>query len=100
MSLYDAFGDVEAEPDTSTIILGQLQKPFEDFVQLVGWDPRTGVAYGEAQVTSGALGAHGDLAAWRCELDRVTEKVDEHLKDARRIECRHGQRRHELNRKR
>jgi hypothetical protein len=81
MSLYDTLGDVEAEARAASIIPGDLKGPLENRFQLIGGDPRARVADGEAYFVSDAFDVGDYSPVWRGELDRVTEKIDEHLKN-------------------
>src|SRR5688572_24462232 len=100
MSVDDASGDVEAEPDAASIVPADLVEPLEDGFQLVARDAHARIRDRETEVLRGPLDANEDLAACRGELDGVAEQVDEHLEDARGIELRRRRRRDDLGRQR
>ena len=62
-----------------------LTETLEDVRQEAGIDAAAGIPHADVDRTIGSLDGHGDGAARRRELHRVSEQVDEHLLEAVRI---------------
>ena len=58
VALHNGLGDVETEPDTSSIILGHLKKPHEHGLQFVGGDSDAGVTDRKANLVSETVPLH------------------------------------------
>jgi hypothetical protein len=96
MTLYDAPGDIETESDAPSVVLRDLNVALENSLEFVGRDPDAVVVDSESQLFSDALDADSHRPTSRRELDRVAEKVDEHLENPRSIERNERQRRNNL----
>ena len=83
VTLHNGLGDVETESDTSSVILGHLKKPHEHGVQFVGGDSDAGVTDRKANLVSEAFDVNDNSPVSRRELDRIAQKIGEHLKNPR-----------------
>ena len=83
VALHNGLGDVETESDTSPVILDHLNKPHEHGFQFVGGDSDAGVTDREANLVSDAFDVNDDSPVSRRELDRIAQKIGEHLKNPR-----------------
>jgi len=98
--LHNAFGDIQAQSDTPSIILCDLNEPIEDRFQLVLGNPRTRIVDTEENLFAALFDAHDHPTAGGRELDRVVQEVAEHLKNPCGIERDGRQRWHDLRHQR
>ena len=83
VALHNGLGDIETESDASSIILGHLKTSHEHCFQFVGGDSDADVTDREANLVSEAFDVNENSPASRRELDRIAQKIGEHLKNPR-----------------
>ena len=83
VALHNGLGDVETESDTSSIILGHLKKPHEHGFQFVRGDSDAGVTDRKANLVAEAFDVNDNSPVSRRELDRIAQKIGEHLENPR-----------------
>src|SRR5450432_3944588 len=86
VSLNNALGDVETEPNASSVVLVDLDVRLEDRSKLVVRNSAARVAHGKAHLLTGAADADDDEPVGRSELNCVRKQVDENLKYPRCVE--------------
>ena len=87
MCLDDSLCNRKPQPDTTTIGSLTLIESPENVWQLISRDTGTGIGNYEMRLVLARSSAQGYLSARRGELDRIANKVRQHLLNARRIDA-------------
>src|SRR5437763_9746225 len=83
--VHDPLGDGEPQTGAQPRGLPRLPEALEDMRELIRCDPGPGVGDREMDLAIGKLGPDRDRAAFRGELDRISDQVREDPKDPRPI---------------
>src|SRR4051812_23245268 len=96
MTFDDALGDEQAEPDAPAIVFRQLDEAVKHRLQLIVGNAFPCVADAVDNVAINVVEPDDDRALSRRELQRVAQKIAEHLKNSRSIERNRGDAWHDV----
>ena len=88
MSLDDAPRDIQAQAQSTSVVLPDLPKPLEHGLEHRHGDSFTGVGHEKFKQLFLAFKVHADTAALGGELDRIGDQIGDDLQHAIMIELR------------